>query len=344
MLARYAPAAILLALIAAPARAQDDPGLIPLQAWTNLFASTPKEERVEEIFFQVKTAKRFEGQLEWLFFANNKTLLDQRGQAALAGEGKTFGAKVKLRMPTLRQGVILETTLAVKAVDAAGAVVATYEKKYWIFPADAFSEMKQILIDLKINILDLGEKKRTTDIFKDLKVPFEELAKAADMDALKEGLVIIGEGTILKDEPKLAESIAAALNKGVSVLVLAPGEGTLALPGAKDDKIFPTPRRLDLRRNDLITQLDKRLDASSWAKDGKVVAVSLALKADDDKAIVVESAPTGWPYLEADFGDKKGKLIITGFGIIRSWDDSPTPRYLLARIFENLAPAEPKKE
>ena len=74
----------------------------------------------------------------------------------------------------------------------------------------------------------------------------------------------------------------------------------------------------------------------TWPPKGEVVRSSLVVKTDRDRVVAEVSKDAGWPWIEVDFPDKNGKLLICGFGIIRSWDAGPAPRFLLARLFEFL--------
>ena len=90
--------------------------------------------------------------------------------------------------------------------------------------------------------------------------------------------------------------------------------------------------------------LDKRLDATSWPPDGKVVASSLAVRSR--REVVVADAVAGdtaWPWLELRFPGDRAKLVVCGFGIVSHWEAGPAPRFLLARILEFLDGKENRK-
>ena len=90
-------------------------------------------------------------------------------------------------------------------------------------------------------------------------------------------------------------------------------------------------------RSDIIAIIDKRLDRGTWPPDGKVTASSLKIRGAVRSAYAEFSDDaSGWSWLELGYGAKRGRLIVCGFGIMSKWDAGPTPRYLLARLFERL--------
>jgi hypothetical protein len=218
---------------------------------------------------------------------------------------------------------------------------ATDERTLWIFADDPFFNRAKWFEGLKITLFDSDAKSKTSEALKalkslkGLKTPFEEVRNAAALADLKEGVLVIGEGVSFKDEAGLAEAMVQAACRGVSVLCLAPKDGSFPLPGA--DNGLPGPGSLTFLRQDIISKLDKRFDAAAWAPDNQVVARSLAVKTEDGKVVAeVADGGKGWPWLQLDFPDKKGRLVVVGFPVIQHWENGPTPRYLLARLLEHV--------
>jgi hypothetical protein len=86
--------------------------------------------------------------------------------------------------------------------------------------------------------------------------------------------------------------------------------------------------------------LDKRLGDQAWVAGKPLVARELIV-ASERQALVAQFADPGggWPWLEIGYG--KSKLVWCGLGVVRDWDQSPTPRFLLARLLESLPPHPP---
>jgi hypothetical protein len=310
--------------------------LRPKEEWSAIFA-----EKAVTFHFTVKAARDFTGRAVWTFAAENRTVLPKgRGEARLkvaAGQSAEF--KVPLETPPLRPGVTLATTLTVALLaDGAKDAAAVHERTLWVFGADPFAGRTKWLKEFKIALWDPDPQRKTAKAFESLKIPFEELPAAANLVAVKEGVLVIGQGASFRDEPRLAEDLVRAARRGVPVLCLAPAEGTFLLPGAGPGG--DAPRGFRFRRQDVITEFDKRLDARAWPPDGKVTAGSLALKAEDGK-VVVEVLPGGgaWPWLEIEFPEEKSRLVFASFNFIGQWEAGPAPRHLLARLFEWLTDA-----
>ena len=112
------------------------------------------------------------------------------------------------------------------------------------------------------------------------------------------------------------------------------------LPGSEGTEL-PRPVGLTLRHDDIISELDKRLDAAGWPPEGKIDACRLAIKSDRDQVVAeVAQEGRGWPWLEARYAAPRGKLLVCGFGIMRHWEATPAPRYLLSELFLRLAAEE----
>ena len=188
--------------------------------------------------------------------------------------------------------------------------------------------------ELKLTVFDPpGE---TVVIFKDHEIPHERIRSRDSLDDVTGGIVVVGEGVSLKKHDGLMDDLRTLAVRGVPVLCLASGDGELAFPGDK-----PAATAIQLRRADVIRELDKRLDSAWWPK-GFSQLRGLQIKGDADAVWAGVSDDTkAWPWCEWQFesaADRPTRLIWCGFGIIKSWNDGPTPRFLFAKILERLAP------
>jgi hypothetical protein len=159
---------------------------------------------------------------------------------------------------------------------------------------------------------------------------------------VKEGFILVGEGVSFKDDAGLGETLVRAAARGLPVLCLAPKEGSFPLPGAEGAGL-PVPVGMELRREEVITRVDKRLDAKAWPPSGSVVASGLTLKAEEGKVVAEAAAGgAGWPWLEVEYADR-GRLAVCGFAVVQRWDATPTPRYFFAGVLKRLAGDEKRE-
>lgn len=90
-----------------------------------------------------------------------------------------------------------------------------------------------------------------------------------------------------------------------------------------------TSQRIDATRNIAVTRSKEvvRLTPDSTNLHHRSYRNRLVLEVSDTAAL--------WPWWVSRYGEH-GVLVVCGFGIIRHWRESPTPRFLLARMLENL--------
>ena len=321
---------LLLLLGSAEARgAEPDLSLSAVEGWSGVFGGAPCE-----FHFGVTGRKAFRGLAGSALTVDGCTIA--RHEEPIAVEPDKEGRiTVRFDIPPVKEGVVVQALLSVSLyVQNAGKPEASLRKTLWVFPRTPFADRAEWLKQLKIHLFDPAGK--TREILEKAGVPFAEAGNAASLAELREGMVIIGEGTSFEDHRGLPEIMVRAAAKGVPVLCLAPSEGRLVLPGTEEAEL-PKPTALALRGNDVITELDKRLDALAWPPDGKVATRTMTVKADRGR-VVAEMAEGGaaWPWVEARFAERRGRLIVCGFGIIRAWEAGPSPRFLFARLLERL--------
>jgi hypothetical protein len=325
-------AVLLTAWLAATATCTaQEPKLIPPanQAWTNLLADSRAE-----IDFTVQAPAAFQGRIVWTFSdaATRRVLPNGRGDLAAKPGAK---AKFTLDVPAVNPGVVLKAHLAVSLVDANGSVKATHEKVLWIFPADPFHGQSKALEELKLVVYDPAGK--TAAALQALKMPFEEEKNLAALADRKGGVVVIGEGVSWKDEAGLADTLVQLARQGATVICLAPSAGTLPIPGADKDG----GDSISLLRHDAIAKLDPRLDGLAWSNSTRIVASTIALRAiDGSVAGEVVEGPGGFPWLQVDYPQTKGRLTVCGFALVAHWQATPTPRYLFARMIGMAMPTK----
>lgn len=290
------------------------------ELWGNVFGG-------KETVFHISVAApaTVQATVSWQFTCEGRTIA--RGEQAVdVTPARPAVAEVKLIVPPVNEGVVMPASLVVTAGRASTELV----KPLWIYPENPFAGRVEWLKKLDIRLFDPAGK--TAAMLESAKVPFD-LVK--NLDALAEAqkcILVVGEGVSLREYRALPEVIVKAASRGVPVLCLALADGEFPFPGTQGND-FPFPSAVILKQNDIIRELDKKLDSVAWPPDGKIVASRLQLQGDRagvTAAVVKED--TGWPWVELRFG--KSALVICGFPIIEKWESGPTPRFLLERILE----------
>jgi hypothetical protein len=219
--------------------------------------------------------------------------------------------------------------------------VARKELRLWLFPDDPIGPRSEWLRSLDITLFDPAEN--TAKQFDSSKLPYRSVHNAAALDdPAQRGMLVIGEGISLHRQRSLAETALHAAASGRRVLLLAPTDGSLTVPGTAGDDLPEggIPSELRFARQHVITELEKRLDAQAWTGcDDTVPASKLLIESRRSQVeATVSDEPRAWPWLEVHFPENQGVLVMCGFRVIEHWNDSPTPRFLLIRLLESLSP------
>ena len=270
------------------------------ETWSNVFAETR----------QVLHAAPPAVPATWSFSVGGA--LVARGDLAANGE-------IALDFPPVKPGVVLDGVLRLEA----GGRQRTHP--LWIFPADPWSETRATLKEAGLQLFDPAGQ--TAGVLEKAEVPFTRMRNPEAIGALRAGLLLVGEGLSLREQrglPALLEQAAAA---GARVICLAPREGYLGMPGADAE---PRPV-VSLAGPERVTALDKRLDTLAWP-DGPAIATTWSPDASRRRVEGEWRAdPRGWPWIEARWPNG-GRLTYCGLGLIRSWDKTPSARYILSHL------------
>ncbi len=309
----------------------------PLRAPGNAFG-----DEESAFAFRIEAVQPIKGRVAWRLAAGTATI--KAGEVDFAaGPGAPADITVKIAVPPVKDGVVLATKLTLSVIEGGQTkATATTERDVWLFPRSAFADRIEWLKKLKITLYD--PKGATAKLFAAEKIPFEEVRELDAVEALKEGVLIVGEGVAFHDEKGLAATLPKLAAAGLTVLCLAPAGGEVVIPGIGGPR--GELEELSFKR-DIVRPLDKRLDADGWLPDGKAVASTLTVKKGDDSALgEVAAGAGGWTWVEASYGAGKGRWAVCGLAIVAKWEAGPTPRFLFVRLLEHLTDTktEPKKE
>jgi hypothetical protein len=276
------------------------------------------------------------GQLAWSLSVSGRVV--QRGAAAVA-VSKTAPATVAmtLRIPPVAEEVVVEAELAAALVLEHEARAAwSVRKPLRVFPDNPFAGRRRWLEGLKIHLFD--PEKKTAAMFEAAGIPFTPVRDPDALAGLTDGIAIVGEGVSLRDYRGLAGCLCRAAAAGRPAICLAPREGAIEIAGTGGHD-GPRPRSLALHGDDVIRDLDKRLDAATWAARDGAAGTGLNLAGDRGAVVGEIRADGAWRWMEMRFGSGGGTAIVCGFAIVGLWDSGPAPRYLLRRILERAAGA-----
>lgn len=318
-----------LAAHARPACSQEKkPHLEPVTAWSIVFGGSEATYQ-----FAVKGFDELPKTASWSLRVDRRTI--SQGQVPLkAMRDAVATLSISLRFPETKPGIRFAIELQIEISNAGKSF--TYSQPITLFPADPFHDRTKWLEALNIGLYDPVGK--TAEVFDAAKIPylFARIAAALKGHA---GLIVIGEGVSLETERGLVEQLLAQTATGSKVLLMAPEDGALPIPGTAESDL-PRPEWLDLRGAEVITALDKQL-AGAWAPGGGAALSTFQIQASGDRTVwqVLDDA-TGWSWIELQYAPSKGRFVICGLGLIDRWEQGPDPRYLVAILLERLASEE----
>lgn len=306
----------------------DEPSLKIVERWHTVFAE-------EEIQLTASLTAAMPGRILWSHSVNNRTLSSGEAEAGQAPQQDNL--TIKLRCPPLREGVALATELTVHFVpQKAREPAASCTHDLIIFPRDPFVGQQEWLKQLQIDLYDpIGA---SANVLTSMNVPFR---KITNPELLKDegatGLLIIGEGTSLIKNRSLAATLFQAAERGRKVLLLAPSDGSLPFPGSVEDAGTVQPQQLRMGRQEMITELNKTLDATDWRSPDQTIPSNGLRLAHQRSGLVlnVEQSAAAWPWMAVRYPNN-GEIVICGFQIIQNWENGPTPRTLFLEILKTL--------
>ncbi len=287
----------------------------------------------DEVSFRLNlnSEQAIDGRVTWQLSSLHRGLA--RGEVAVkAAAAKPRSITLRLPMPHIKDGVIQPAVLSASFNEAGNQEPsATYRRELWVFSADPFVDRTHWIEQLQLQLFDPVGK--TTKIFESAGIPCEEIRSVAGLQAIESGIVIVAEGV---NRTAIAETLVSLAAAGRRVLWFAPEQCAFDLPGS-DQFVGKRPKQILLSGSNRIEQLDKRLDPHVWADAESAKSVSLNIVAEGNRTLVKIGPPReGWVWLQAEYSDPDGQLILCGLGLVDCWDATPTPRFMLARLLEQL--------
>ena len=292
---RFILCGVLTIFMLSPASAKD-PGatLIVKESWSGVFGG-----RQQIFHIEVSSEDAIAGRVGWSYQVESRVL--RRAEVAVKLDaGAVQVIEVALDVAEVKPGVIVESALQASLfVKGHADALATFEKPIRVFSTDPFMGRTKWLNDLNIQLFDPEES--TADVFDQAKVSVSVVHSVDALSGIEDGMLVVGEGVSLFDYRGLSKEMINLAARGVPVLCLAPSEGEMTLPGVGSSEL-PMPRGMLFRSNDMITELDKRLDAAVWPPGGRIKAGMFALRgARGPVTGVLGDESGGWPWVEMFF-------------------------------------------
>lgn len=294
-----------------------------VDSWSDTFPATTSVWRVH-----VDSAEPVD--LTWELAMGN--VVADRGQRWLDASDSGSTVELPVRIPPLRETVAAKATLIVHA--ATDSDTARLVHPVWILPADPWSGLRGGLTGNPARVVDFDG--RLGDVLRAANLEYVPVRNPAAIAALTNGLVVVGEGVSLRSHRGLAEALVRAAAGGTRIVLLAPADGTLPLPGHGSVVDLPRPA-VRMEGVSALLDLDQRLDALSWPGVPSAVTSSFTLSAERRQPEVAWSAASdGWTWLELDFrATGGGCLLAVGWAPAGSWNAGPAPRHILATVMRH---------
>jgi hypothetical protein len=313
-----------------PAHVLSPRELLPVDATSCIFAG--KETRLSYVGAT--------GPVAWTLSAANRTIRQGTAESVAARPGDGANLTIALSAPNLQPGVTLPTELRLTWQADRGE--RQQIQPVTMFSPDPFSVRHAALLQAKITLFDATGD--TAEVFDRHKLPHSRVQSLAAIDQRDEGIIVVGEGMSFRKQPKLLPTLTRAAARGVSVLCLAPADGEFEFPEA--DSTRSSAARIAFEQASVVRRYDKRFD---------LLPTLTYLAVESRRAnVIVRSSDTGpgWSWFAAEYrsrqpADSNGqpaRLILCGLSIIRDWETTPVPRYLLVHLLAELAAPPTVKE
>ncbi len=269
--------------------------------------------------------------LNWRVLMGGRTIVRRELQVTDAmGDD---GVELEFDLPAVAPGVTVDMSLEATWVNpVTGEVLASMRKPITSFSPEVFEGRSEWLDGLDIRLFD--PEKRTVRLFEDLDIPHRYTRNVDGFESMTSGILIVGEGCSLAEYRGLWSALMAASGRGVYVICLALSEGVLEFP-VGNEAGGSTPSSVQLIGPSAPTMLDKRFDVEGWSARAAVAPVALLpVGVRKGGGLELKKQHGGWAWLEYGFGARSGRLVLCQFELIRHWEASPVPRYMLLKMLE----------
>ena len=317
---------VLLVIVSKSLRGNNNPKLEFQEKWGSVFGGSELELNVE-----ISCPEAFSGKLGWSLKTKNRTLIRREVPVLIEHTGRET-VTLKIAAPEVKEGVNFSAILSLELTSQQlQRIVAKLEKKLTIFSENPFSNRRIWLTNLEIRLYD--PKGRAATAFEKLEIPFERIHDVERVSDIENGTLVVGPDSGICKNVNIFNLFINAATHGCNVLCLSQEDGEVSFPGGSNTE-SGAPIRVEFRKNDIVGELDSRLDKIAWQPDNMLIKSRLHFICKDDQSLIaINSDQNGWPWSLIEF-ESGGKFIFCGFDLIGKWDAGPDPRYFFIAAIE----------
>ncbi len=272
----------------------------------------------------------FVGNVAWNLTVSGGVIARRETRVAIR-PGEAGMVDIAVHLPDVRDGVIVEGRLQMALQDERGEVLAGLEHSFYVFGTNPAAGRKEWLRGLELSVYD--PEGRTAERLEELDWPFHRVSNLSALESVGSHMLLVGEGGSLRSARGLMEAAMRVAEQGGRVLVLAPADGAFAPPGSGEGE--RTPETLRFHDTAYVQGLDKRLDAP-------LLRAAFRLGGQRTGPVVSVETGGGWAFMEARWPGG-GTLLLCGCGLLETWETSPSPRFLLMRMLEEMTQEKEKE-
>ena len=309
-----------------PASAWPPPATRPFAHRAEFWSCVMPDQEVELRYRDLREDRS--GRVSWKLTKDHRTLAQGPAQ-----RGDNDELKIKFVLPDIEVHAPLELKLKLTSGDR------FISEPLYLYPADPFKDQQKFLEQANLYLFDpTGE---TSEIFESASIPCQRLESLDSVEAITEGLLVIGQGLAIEENEGLFAILTSLLEKDVSVILLAPDGDSSKSP--RISFALGPQQQIFLQRQSITKQFDKRFDTDFWSAENSV-SQSWQLSQDANNLTLKNAELTdGWCWIEIAHANcksgqrKQAALVVCGLGIIDRWADGPMPKHLLLKMFETYS-------
>lgn len=263
----------------------------------------------------------------WFRVAKAGRTLASGSVAAFAGEP----LRIPVALPDLKPGVAMPLELTLRRGGDAGE--SLFEGRLWAFSRQPVGPGHDPVAPRTLHLYD--PEGRTDAALREVGLPFERVARLEALGALRDAVIVVGEGLSLDEERGLTDALAEAVGRGNDALLLAPREGTLALPSAwtrlvagtiRD--VFPAPKQ---------GAGGQGADSAAFVRPDPAERTGFRLSGLRDEAVFGVADRAGVEAVGWETVGSEGRFRACGARLVARWETSPAARWLLVELLEHFS-------